>query len=264
VARTCSNAPLDTITGRRRLPPRLAPYWRSVRLGLRIGWRFRAGDAAGVWLCRLALPGNDIRQKVLAGADDHPVRADGVRVLTYAQAVDAAQAWAGAEHGATATGARREKDHTVGEALRLYRAAKLGAGQRDRASAVETLIKRHLPGELAGTRCSELTAQVLKDWLRARTASARTDVPVLSQGTRDKLRGVLGAALRAGGAPEIAIAGGLNAASAGVGGQRSEATARHVIMNAGEIARLHRALAAIDPDLALLARALDETGSRPV
>jgi len=70
MARTRGNAALDTITSRRRLARCAAPHWRSVRLGLRIGWRCPPGAAAGTWLSRIALPGNDIRQKVLGGADD--------------------------------------------------------------------------------------------------------------------------------------------------------------------------------------------------
>jgi len=55
-------------------------------------------------------------------------------------------------------------------------------------------------------------------------------VEPLSQGTRDKLRGVMGAALRAAGTPDEAIKGGLNAAAAAPkGGQRSEASTKRVI-----------------------------------
>jgi integrase len=91
-------------------------------------------------------------------------------------------------------------------------------------------------------------------------------VAVLSQGTRDKLRGIMGAALRAAGAPEAAVQGGLNAAAASTGsaGERSAATVRHTILDAAQISRLLEAIAAIDRDLELLARTLDETGSRPI
>ena len=265
MARTCTNAALDTISGRRRLAPRSAPYWRSIRLGLRVGWRRQADDAAGVWLCRLALPGNDIRQKVLGGADDPPVRADAAGVLNYRQAVDAAQSWAAGLLGqAGGKAAGPSASMTVLAALRAYQAEKKTACQEDRASAAETLIRRHLPAPLAGTRCSELTEEVLKEWLRTRTDSARPDVSALSQGTRDKLRGIMGAALRAAGAPARAVQAGLNAAAAATGGQRADASARHTILDGAQLGRLHTALATLDADLALLARALDETGNRPV
>jgi len=153
----------------------------------------------------------------------------------------------------------------VKEALHLYRAAKIAAGQSDRASAAATLINRHLPAPLAATRSSELTGQILNEWLRARTAGARKGVPVLSQGTRDKLRGIMGAALRAAGVPDATLKTALNAAAASaIDGKRLGASAPHTILNATQISRLHAMLSAIDPDLVLLARALDETGSRPV
>jgi hypothetical protein len=100
--------------------------------------------------------------------------------------VDAAQGWAASVlASAGVSGTAPKADLTVLAALRNYQTAKTNAGQTDRASAAATLIKRHLPADLAAQRCSELTEQVLKDWLRARVESVRTDVACLSQGTRD-------------------------------------------------------------------------------
>jgi hypothetical protein len=130
MARTCKNDAVHTLTGRRGLAPGAAPYWRAVRMGLRVGWRRRPHEAAGVWLARLALPGNKILQKALGGADDPPVRADGVRVLNYAQAVDAAQKWASREtqrHSAAVSGRgqrRTPTPATVKAALEAYQDAR--------------------------------------------------------------------------------------------------------------------------------------------
>src|SRR5262249_34345050 len=94
VSRPVNNQPIDTISGRRGLPAKASPHWRAVYQGLRVGWLRRPQDTGGRWIARLALPGNDIREPILGVADDPRAKADGAVVLTYSQAVIAAQDWA--------------------------------------------------------------------------------------------------------------------------------------------------------------------------
>ena len=219
MSRPSQNAPIHTLAGRRGLLPRTAPYWRSVHAGLSVGWLKRNNSAAGRWRARLALPGGDVRQAVLAFADDPPVKPDGERVLTFAQAISKAQAWAATvtvNPRAMSRAARRAGSGggspdaaTVRGALLTYAEAKRRAGQAFRASEVRTLIEVHLPTALGNAPRSGLTAAVLNDWLhgldhargpgRGRTQDRSHQ---LSQARVDGLRGIMkAAALRAAGAP---------------------------------------------------------------
>ena len=233
MARTCADAAIHTLTGRRGLAVRAAPYWCAVRMGLRVGWRRKPGAAAGVWLARLALPRNRILEKVLGGADDPPIRADGASVLSYAQAVDAAQAWA-VTVDITAPGSGGAASAmlvpTVRVALLQYRDAKVEAGQALRASEVSTLIARHQPAELGATPTSKLTPQVLNAWLRG--LSRLRGGGALTQDRADKLRGCMAAALRAANVPAQAIRDGLSAAAME---QRTEAVARKLILSRAQV-----------------------------
>ena len=190
MTRPSQNAPLHTLAGRRGLPHKASPWWRSVYLGLRVGWLRSGNDTTGRWLARLALPDNDVRQVVLGHADDPPVKPDGVRVLTFAQAVTKAQAWATtvqANPHATSRPARRASGGgspdavTVRGALLAYAEAKTRGGQMLRASEVRTLVSVHLPAVLGDTPVSGLTprrserlaARFSGPCPRPRTASAR-------------------------------------------------------------------------------------------
>src|SRR5215813_9036259 len=97
MTRPVRDAPLHTLAGRTRLPARSQPYWRSIHAGLSVGWERTRRAPSGKWLARLQLPGNDIRKRVLGIADVSLIKPDGVSVLSYPQAVDAAQRWAAAE-----------------------------------------------------------------------------------------------------------------------------------------------------------------------
>jgi integrase len=242
-----------------------------VRKGLRVGYRRKPRQAAGVWVCRLALPGNVIVQKALGAADDAPAHADGHTILSYAQAADAAQEWA-REACAPETGGRGRKRevavHTVAEALRQYAAAKRAAGQAERASEAETVLRRHVPASLAHTALGVLNAEVLKGWLsglgtpkRTRPAKPQNEQrTALTQGRVDKVRGVMKAALRAAGAPVAATRDGLGAASIP---NRVEPATRNVVLTRPEIEALIREIEARDPDLALFACACEISGARP-
>ncbi len=276
MTRPSQNAPLHTVAGRRGLPRKASPWWRGVYLGLRVGWHLPSNNTTGRWLARLALPNNDVRQVVLGHADDAPVKADGVRVLTYAQAVSKAQAWAAtvtANPHAASRSARRASSSgspdavTVRGALLAYAETKARGSQMLRAGEVRTLIEVHLPAALGNVPVSGLTATVLNDWLhgldhargpgRGRTTDRGRH---LSQARVDGLRGIMKAALRAAGAPAEATAKGLDA---GAVRNRVEPATRNLLLTRVQVDALVRELGHIDPALGLFAKVLSVTGARP-
>ena len=274
MTRPVSNQPIHTISGRRGLPPKASPHWRSIYPGLRVGWLKRTQDTGGRWVAKLALPGNDIRERVLNAADDPPAKADGVDVLTYGQAVIAAQTWAEAvkvnpDASAQPRGQRRRQASatggpTVADAMLAYVEAKRRLGQADRAGEALTVLQRHMPLPLRALPVAELTPELLNGWLAQLPGPLHGSSPSpggqLSQGRVDKVRGVLRAALHLAKAPEAVIRQGLSAAAM----PRREAPAtREVIPTPDEVHRLLAAMRGIDEDLALFMETLALTGTRP-
>ncbi len=92
MARTARNPKLDTRAARAKLPARREPHWAPIGAGLFVGYRhFR--QAGGTWVARAydqATKKHKLNQ--LGAADDH-LDADGVDVLTFAQAQEAARTW---------------------------------------------------------------------------------------------------------------------------------------------------------------------------
>jgi integrase len=262
MTRPVINRPLDTVSGRRRLPPKASPYWRAIYRSLRIGWLKRPQDAGGRWVAKLAMPGNDVRQATFGAADDPPATADGIAVLTYKQAVIAAQAWAEAEK----TKPKGQKRHrmsvsdgpTVEDAVKAYIAVKLRLEQTNRAGEATTVLRRFLPQSLRVLPVQGLTPEVLNVWLTQLEGYSLDGR--LTQGRVDKIRGILRAALYQAKAPEAIIRQGLSAASMA---RREEPGTRDVIPTPAEVDRLIAAMGAIDQDLALFMSVLEVTGTRP-
>jgi integrase len=280
MTRPVNNQPIHTISSRRRLPPKLSPYWRSVYLGLRVGWLRRPQDTAGRWFARLALPGNDIRQTPLGGADDPPAKADGTEVLTYGQAVVAAQAWAAVVKAAPDAsvaprrGRRRQASvsgPTVEDAMLTYVEAKQRLGQTGQASEARTVLHLHMPPSLRALRLADLSPEILNAWLAHLSGSpprkrggglSQGKGGGLSQGRVDRVRGVLRAALYLAKAPEATIRRGLSAAAM----PRREAPATRevgAIPTPEEVHQLIAAIQAVDADLELFMEVLALTGTRP-
>jgi integrase len=262
MSRPVSNQPINTLSGRRGLPPKASPYWRALYPSLRVGWLRRPQDTTGRWFARLALPGNDIRETRLGAADDPPVKADGVAVLSYQQAAIAAQAWAEAvKANPDATmqprGQRRAAASggpTVADAMLTYIETKKRLGQADRAGEALTVLNRHMPQQLRILPVAELSSELLNNWLGQLPGGA------LSQGRVDKIRGVLRAALHHAKAPQAIIRDGLSAAMMP---RRQAPATREVIPSPAEVSQLLDAMQPIDADLALFMEVLALTGTRP-
>ena len=82
---------LESKTARLSLAPRNAPYWLAIGEGQQVG--YRKGIKDGYWVARLTdMKSRKKVQESLGTADDQQ-DADGKEVLTYYQAVEAAQDW---------------------------------------------------------------------------------------------------------------------------------------------------------------------------
>lgn len=259
--RIAASAPLNTQSGRKRLAPKGTPYWRGIRAGLRLGWLRQEGSPAGTWVVRVAWPPGSTTQRVIGTADDGVLLADGKRVLSYDQAVDRASAFAREIEGGEAA-PRMRAEQTLLEALEDYRDAKEASGQMTQAKAVSTLIKHHVPPELAARGRRALTEGDMRAWL-AGLRSAKGEA--LSQDRVDGLRSIVRAALRrAPGAPLPALAGLTDRAMIEARGARHEAADNNIeLTRAQRQDLLAAATEAVGEDAFLLFAALDATGLRP-
>jgi hypothetical protein len=89
MARTFRDANLETRTARFRLAIRAEPYWRTVDPGAHLG--YYRGKRGGSWVARLYQEGR-YRKTALGTADDMS-DADGVAIVSFAQAQVAARNW---------------------------------------------------------------------------------------------------------------------------------------------------------------------------
>src|SRR5215470_6283130 len=88
--RTLVDTKLDTRTARWRLKQSREPYWRSISEGLSIG--YRKGTKGGTWRARHYSHVHGHRYAPLGTADDI-ADPDGVHVLSFSQAQEAARKW---------------------------------------------------------------------------------------------------------------------------------------------------------------------------
>ena len=89
MARSVKDAALDGRTARSRLKARRKPYYRQLEPGVHLGYR-KPQTGSGKWLDRWSTGDGGYATETFATADDFS-DADGVAILNYWQAVDAAR-----------------------------------------------------------------------------------------------------------------------------------------------------------------------------
>jgi hypothetical protein len=156
MARTIADTTLSTRAARGRLQSRNKPYFRALEPGLHLGYR-KPVKGAGKWLARHYVGGERYETETLGIADDYS-DADGVAILSYKQAQDAARArMVDRAHAAAGKG-----PYTVAAATGDYLDYIEGRGQTttDARYRIDALI---LP-ELGETEVSALTTDRLRKW----------------------------------------------------------------------------------------------------
>lgn len=153
---------LDTRAARRRLPISKREVWRHLTRTRHIG--YRRNKSAGTWYARVFSNG---RYKVhRVGIADDLVRADGIAILSYDQAIEYALSWFEAASVA-------EFGYTVRRAVEDYHAY-LTSERKPSARNAEGLLKSHVPREvtsesgdkipLADIEVTKLTPLVIREW----------------------------------------------------------------------------------------------------
>lgn len=159
--RTLKDARLDTRAARLRMKARREPYWRSISQGLAVG--YRKGAKGGTWIARYYDPDHGRSFQSLAPADDH-ADADGVAILSFAQAQERARQWFHRQ-------VRRQAGldpadagpYTVKHALKDY--LEWYARRGKSLANTRTAIQAHIEPALGEVRLDRLTTQTIRKWL---------------------------------------------------------------------------------------------------
>lgn len=171
--RTARNDRIETRTARLKLKVRPEPHWFTVMEGRALGYRRLSGGRSGRWVARRYDPVEGRSHLALGTADDH-AEANGVDVLTYAQAMDKAAAWFA---DALRKTGRVSEPLTVNRALDDYLTDYAGRGGKAVEQTCQT-IDAHIRPTLGNKLVADLTATALRSWHQAlATAPARLRSP---------------------------------------------------------------------------------------
>jgi len=160
MGRALKDAKLDRREARLKLPIQKEPHWRLVSEGAHLG--YYRGQRVGKWVARFRKPGTGggYSKKTLGEADDGARDADGVAILTFGQADQAARAWFEEQ----ARGDEAVGPFTVSDALDDYIKQFRGKDLQSAKYRIEALIRP----ALGHHQVAELTKKMIRDWHNAR------------------------------------------------------------------------------------------------
>jgi integrase len=158
MARRVLDRYLDSKDARRRLTSRAKPYFRVIERGLHLGYRRLANGAAGPWIARHYLGDRRYEEEAIGHADDLS-DADGVAILTYWQAVEAARERMKlrVQSAAGVVG-----PYTVADAITAY--LEFLEHNRGTAYDVRKRMEAHALPQLGKIEVASLTADRLRKW----------------------------------------------------------------------------------------------------
>lgn len=157
MARVKRSTELGSIDARRKLKIRREPYFMGIEPGLALG--YRRSQMAGAWVARRYDPVTRRNSETRIGTADDYREADGVEVLTFAQAQRKVMEQA-TDRAEKASG----RQYTVAEAVADY----IEYLRAHRKSADDTAIKlnAYVVPYLGNKRISELTPSDFDEWLK--------------------------------------------------------------------------------------------------
>lgn len=158
MGRKVKDAALQTRESRRALKQRDTPYWRLIAEGLHIG--YRKGPRGGVWRVRRFADGK-YTKIVLAQADD-VLDADGIAVMNWSQAQEAAQAL---DKEVRQAGGVIRRPLTVAQAVARYMEAFRARAKAGGIATAEGFINAHILPVFGEREISTLTSDEINHWL---------------------------------------------------------------------------------------------------
>ena len=188
MAKQVKDAALGTREARRRLKTQAEPHWRSIENGLHLGYRKR--EKGGSWIGRRFTEAKKYTKCKLGVADDFE-DADGLKTLSFQQAIEALRKWAQSEVRIEAgIGEAHIGPYTVANAMEDY--LRHYAVQGKGLSVAKAIVNANILPELRDIRVDRLSTKKISDWLhklatnpaRLRTGKA-ADVPNIRKSSSD-------------------------------------------------------------------------------
>jgi integrase len=162
---------LESPTARSRLKRGRQPHWQALIEGkLHLGWQCHKGEPEGRWLSRRYAGNRRYTVKTIGRADD-AAEADGVTVLSHAQAEAKAKTVVGMPDNAGPLTVRKAWDHYV-------------TAKRNEGKSVVDLTSRgtcHILPALGDLEVERLTVDQLRQWL-----ATMVQVPAQMRSSRGK------------------------------------------------------------------------------
>jgi integrase len=164
MARSIKSKKLDSRTARRAIPQGKATHWLPISRGRALG--YRRGRKFGMWVARF--DAENLRREEKLGEADDVLDADGVRIFSFAQALEKAQRFF-VSALAEATGEMpRGGPYSVADAVKDYLKSLENRGAPDHPGAVYDFQRNVLP-QLGAIEVARLTRPRIEGW-RAKLA----------------------------------------------------------------------------------------------
>lgn len=160
--RTAKNPNITNRTQRAKLAPlkNSAAYWHLIAEGQHLGY-CKTGESQGTWRARYYTKEHGRRYQALGNADD-TVNSNGTHVLSFQQALDAAQAWIASVARADGAGVHIGR-YTVADAAHDW-LGKWRGSERSKATSTANVEKHILP-TLGTIEVAKLTRTQVDQWL---------------------------------------------------------------------------------------------------
>jgi len=190
MARRVKDARLDTRAARAKLAVQGEPHWRLISQGRHLG--FYKGRRGGTWVARFRPPSGGAYVKTTLGKVDDTEDADGVTVLNFSQATEAARAWFAQQLEPVIAAAA---PYNVADAVAAYVEFLTGRNRRG-ADDARRRLAYHL-GKLAKRPVGDLDQEEIERWHRSmiRTDEADPDAERRSKDSANRTLTMLKAAL---------------------------------------------------------------------
>lgn len=163
MTRTVRSSKLDTRSSRLKLAHQAEPYWIALAPGQAFGYHRPANQGAGTWRCRAYDPETrKLHKRALGTADDFE-DADGLKVLSFAQAQAMAQEWFKVQHQNLTGEKVRKGPLTVLGAWEAYQQDCERRGMKS-LSRMEGTVRLHILPALGGIEVTKLTQGRIERW----------------------------------------------------------------------------------------------------
>ena len=180
MGRTVTNPQMQNRTQRAKIAARPDPYWHRIAEGQHLGYR-KTGERQGTWVARYYNKETKQRRWEAIGNADDSVTSNATQVLSFNQAIQAAQTWikkvAHADNAGVHVGKYTVAD-AAGDWLRTWRGS-----ERGKLTATAN-VELHILPQLGTVELDKLNRPTIERWLHDQAKKAPLKVLARQQATK--------------------------------------------------------------------------------